>query len=77
MTAGLRRCCSPSTGPIGSRFGSYSGSRNQNPRLTAYGAAYETKAAVWELWIKVHGQVINAVINAVIKATIETLPPLA
>jgi len=39
----------------------------------AYGAAYETRVAVWDMWTRTHGEVINAVI----KATIETLPPLA
>jgi len=38
-----------------------------------YGEVWETRNAVWELWMKVHGEVINAVI----KATIENLPPLA
>jgi hypothetical protein len=39
----------------------------------AGGASYETRTAVWDLWIRAHGEVINAVI----KSTIETLPPLA
>lgn len=38
-----------------------------------YGEAYETRKAVWDLWMETHGKVVHAIIQA----TIDTIPLLA